>query len=173
MRPLVAAVLLAASALACQQTEERTLEDGPFSLAGRVLRTESGVAPENIDAPQGAEEDGEGKADGGGSFDVEVTSRNAISQDLRPCNVSGTFTILYAPSTSFEPSDVVDADDFPKNLEGATVDVEGQLQRDATDDAATQACQLVAEAVTVREEAEDGPEATATAEPSPGRPQQG
>jgi hypothetical protein len=172
MKQLVAALLLTISAIACQETEDRTLEDGPFSVSGRVLRTESGVEPQSVEAPARST-DGEGMPEEAGSVDLEVRNRNAISQDLRPCEVSGTFTIFYTPSTLFDPASIVEDDDFPTNLEGRSIDVEGVIDRDEEADAATQACQLVAQTVTVEEASEESPGSTATAEPSPGLPQQG
>jgi hypothetical protein len=163
VRAFTLSVLLVLFGAACNQADDPTDEDttaqatdelgeGEFTLTGSLIDSKADVAPEG-GIP---DEDGEAIEDeDAGGIAVRPTSP-ADAQGLDDCETQKNAYVLYFTSdTTFDPSDAADADDFPQNLEGETVAVEGELREPAEADdaspAATDDCIAVATSVEIIE----------------------
>lgn len=151
---LILVAALAFTAGAC--TEEEGTE---FRLSGQVTDVRADAEPGvEIEADT---DDEEGEPDGSGAIQVRTDD---VEGDLGECDLDeDAVPVFFTANTDFDPPETVDDGDFPENLAGAGVEVEGRVfGLEANGGEQDGGCALVADEI----ELEEG--AAATASPATG-----
>lgn len=158
---LLVVAAFAATSAGCMQDTEGT----EFTLTGQVTDVRTDVEPDveiEVDA-QDADEDTDGEPDSSGAIQVRAED---VDEDLAECDLDeDAVPVFFTENTDFDPPETVEDQDFPENLEGAEVEVEGRVYGLGEDDGGEEdaGCALVADEI---ELSEDG--GAPTASPAPG-----
>lgn len=176
----VLVVLLALAGAACQQNGndddvlgETDSASEEFAITGTVVDAKAGVEPEG-GFPGEEEEDADATDEPLETDEAEDTERGGIAirpdnedaaTNLDDCEMEqGTFITYYVEDTDFEPASLEDDENFPENVQGQRVSVQGTVEQseetgtdvDADADAQAEDGDVDADAeVTTTDEAEE------------------